>query len=62
MLAYFSPPAQRQLTNHVYHAIHHKLTTKKPPLYTAFFKTTLKNTGKVRAFPHAATLTFFSGN
>jgi hypothetical protein len=31
---------------HVYHAIHHNLTTKTPPLQTTFPKTPLKNIGK----------------
>jgi hypothetical protein len=51
MLAYFSPPAQGQLMDHVYHAIHHKLTTKTPPLDTTTSKITVKNTSK-RAVSH----------
>jgi hypothetical protein len=29
-----------------YHAIHHNITTKTPPLHTGFPKTTLKNPSK----------------
>jgi hypothetical protein len=39
-----------QQSDRKYHAIHHKLTAKKPPLHTAFSKTTLKNTGRSGAF------------
>jgi hypothetical protein len=49
-------------THHVYHATHHNFTTQKPPLCTAFCKTTLKNINKSSAFPPATTPAFFSKN
>jgi hypothetical protein len=58
----FLKPKNDHQSDHKYHAIHHKLTTKKPPLYTAFSKTTLKNTGKSGVFPHAATAINFLKN
>jgi hypothetical protein len=41
-------------SDRIHHAIHHNFTTKRPPLRTTFFKTTLKNTSKTAAFPRLA--------
>jgi hypothetical protein len=59
-LACFSTPENHHPTHHNYHAIHHKLTTKTPPLRTAFSKTTLKNSSKTGGFSPAATPNLFS--
>jgi hypothetical protein len=42
----FFHPKKRQSLDHVYHAFHHNLTTKKPHSTTHFFKNTPKNISK----------------
>jgi hypothetical protein len=46
-------------TDHIYHAIHHKLTSEKPRPTTCFFQNTPKNSPNSRKYP-PATLGIFS--
>jgi hypothetical protein len=47
------------LSHHVYHAIHHNLTTNYQPKNVTFFKTPLKNTCKNVQNPPSTTHIFF---
>jgi hypothetical protein len=58
----FSAPENDHQNDHVYHAIHHRLTTKTPPLRTTFSKTTLKNTSKTASFAPRPRPEFFLKN
>jgi hypothetical protein len=51
ILSYFLRRRKGPSTDQLYHAIHHKLTTKAPQQNSAFSKTPLKNTGKSSLSP-----------